>query len=152
MLGAVSFDLLQRSSHVKYVNVPGRTDDLAEAIGSDPSTGAPPSEVREEVKMVMDGMKSRLETVGMKMDDLVSVQVFCPDLTSMKLPMKSTEPTSESTTRPGPSLAPAHFCAGVHLRSWESRSNSKFEFWYFGFGTWISSAPESSKPMHDQVP
>ena len=86
--------LSQRSETVKYINVPGRSDDLpysnavlvgntmylAGAIGVDPSTGAPPEDVREEVKIVLDGMKSRLEMVGMTMDDLVTVQVFCPDL------------------------------------------------------------------------
>ena len=90
----ISAGLPQTSESVKYMNVPGRSDDvpysnsvlvgntlyLAGAIGIDPSTLAPPSEVKEEVKIVLDGMKSRLEKVGMTMDDLVSVQIFCPDL------------------------------------------------------------------------
>ena len=90
----ISAGLSQTSTSVKYINVPGRSDDLpysnavlagktmylAGAIGVDPSTGAPPEDVRKEVKIVLDGMKSRLEGVGMTMDDLVSVQVFCPDL------------------------------------------------------------------------
>ena len=94
ILVLASFGLSQSPTHVKYLNVPGRSDDLpysntvlvgntlhlAGAIGIDPSTGAPPPDVQEEVKIVMDGMKRRLEAVGMKMDDLVSVQVFCPDL------------------------------------------------------------------------
>ena len=102
--------------------------------------------------MVMDGMKSRLEAVGIKMDDLVSVQAFCPDLTLYETSNEAYEPPSGSATRPGPTLAPAHFCSGVHLRSWESRSNSKFEFSYFGFGTWISSAPERPVPVYGQIP
>ena len=90
----ISAGLSQTSASVKYINLPGRSDDvpysnavlagntmyLAGAIGVDPSTGAPPADVREEVKIVLDGMKSRLEGVGMTMDDLVSVQIFCPDL------------------------------------------------------------------------
>lgn len=90
----ISAGFSQRSESVKYMNVPGRSDDvpysnavlvgdtlyLAGAIGVDPSTGAPPEDVREEVKIVLDGMKSRLERVGMTMDDLVTVQIFCPDL------------------------------------------------------------------------
>ena len=90
----VSVGLSQTSTSVQYINLPGRSDDvpysnavlagntmyLAGAIGIDPSTGAPPADVREEVKIVLDGMKSRLEGVGMTMDDLVSVQIFCPDL------------------------------------------------------------------------
>ncbi len=90
----ISAGLSQRSESVKYINVPGRSDDkpysnavlvgntmyLAGALGIDPSTGAPPEDVREEVKIVLDGMKSRLKMVGMTMDNLVTVQVFCPDL------------------------------------------------------------------------
>jgi len=90
----ISAGLSQRSESVKYINVPGRNDDLpysnavlvgntlylAGALGIDPSTGAPPEDVREEVKIVLDGMKSRLKMVGMTMDNLVTVQVFCPDL------------------------------------------------------------------------
>ena len=90
----ISAGLSQRSESVRYMNVPGRSDDLpysnavlvgdtlylAGAIGVDPSTGGPPSDVKEEVKIVLDGMKSRLEMVGMTMDNLVTVQVFCPDL------------------------------------------------------------------------
>lgn len=81
-------------SEPRHINLPGRSDDLpysnlvqagdtvylAGSIGIDPATGAPPADVREEVKIVMDSMKTRLEMVGMTMDDLVSVQVFCPDL------------------------------------------------------------------------
>ena len=84
-----------QGSAPRYLNVPGRSDDLpysnlvvagdtvylAGAIGIDPETGAPPAAVEDEVRIVMDGMKARLEMVGMTMDDLVLVQVYCPDLT-----------------------------------------------------------------------
>lgn len=84
----------QNQSGPRFINLPGRSDDLpysnlvqagntvylAGSIGTDPETGAPPSDVRQEVKIVLDSMKQRLEMVGMTMDDLVSVQVFCPDL------------------------------------------------------------------------
>jgi enamine deaminase RidA (YjgF/YER057c/UK114 family) len=80
---------------IQYLNNPGRTDDnpysnlvvagntvyLAGSIGVDPETNMVPDDVEEEVRLVLDGMKARLERVGMSMDDLVSVQVFCPDLT-----------------------------------------------------------------------
>ena len=58
----------------------GDTLYLAGAIGVDPATGKPPDDVREEIRIVLDSMKQRLEMVGMTMDDLVMVQVFCPDL------------------------------------------------------------------------
>ncbi len=53
---------------------------LAGSIGIDPETGRPPESVEKEVRIVMDSMKNRLEMVGMTMDDVVTVQVFCPDL------------------------------------------------------------------------
>ena len=78
----------------RYINLPGRSDDLpysnavlvgdtlylAGSIGIDPDTGAPPDSIEEEVRIVMDSMKQRLEMVGMTMDDLVNVRVYCPDL------------------------------------------------------------------------
>jgi 2-iminobutanoate/2-iminopropanoate deaminase len=84
----------QESTGPRYMNLPERSDDLpysnavlvgdtlylAGSIGIDPDTGAPPADIKEEVKIVLDGMKRRLEMVGMTMDDLVTVQVFCPDL------------------------------------------------------------------------
>jgi reactive intermediate/imine deaminase len=78
----------------EFIKVPGRTDNnpysnavlvgdtlyLAGDIGIDPATGAPPPKIEDEVRLVMDGMKARLEMVGMSMDDLVMVEVYCPDL------------------------------------------------------------------------
>ena len=85
---------LQEESEKRYINLPERNDDLpysnavlvgdtlylAGAIGLDPETGAPPATIKEEVQILMDGMKRRLEMVGMTMDDLVDVKIFCPDL------------------------------------------------------------------------
>ena len=78
----------------KFMNVPGRSDNnpysnavlvgdtlyLAGSIGIDPATGAPPPKIEDEVRIVMDGMKSRLEMAGMSMSDLVMVNIHCPDL------------------------------------------------------------------------
>ena len=78
-----------------YINNPGRTDNnpysnmvvagdevyLAGAIGTDPAIGSVPDDVEQEIRFVLDSMKTRLEMVGLTMDDLVSVTVFCPDLT-----------------------------------------------------------------------
>ncbi|HEX9699949.1 MAG TPA: RidA family protein [Acidobacteriota bacterium] len=85
----------QVSAPAQYLNDPGRTDSnpysnlvvagdtvyLAGDIGLDPATGAPPADLEAEIRLVMDRLKARLERVGMSMDDLVAVQVFCPDLT-----------------------------------------------------------------------
>ncbi len=78
----------------KFMNVPGRSDNnpysnavlvgdtlyLAGSIGIDAATGAPPPKIEDEVRIVMDGMKARLEMAGMSMSDLVMVNVHCPDL------------------------------------------------------------------------
>jgi reactive intermediate/imine deaminase len=58
----------------------GNTLYLAGKLGIDPATGKPPQDVEEEIRLVMDGMKKTLAAAGMTMEDLVSVQVFCPDL------------------------------------------------------------------------
>ena len=82
------------ASEHKFIRLPDRTDNnpysnavlvgntlyLAGDIGIDPETGAPPPKIEDEVRIVMESMKSRLEMVGMSMDDLVMVEVFCPDL------------------------------------------------------------------------
>ena len=78
----------------RYINLPGRTDDrpysnavlvgdtlyLAGNLGIDPETDALPDNVQQEIRIILDSMKQRLEMVGMTMDDLVSVQVFCSDV------------------------------------------------------------------------
>lgn len=82
------------ASERSFINMPGRSDSnpysnavlvgdtlyLAGDIGIDPDTGAPPPKIEDEVHRVMDSMKTRLEMAGMSMDDLVMVEVHCPDL------------------------------------------------------------------------
>jgi 2-iminobutanoate/2-iminopropanoate deaminase len=58
----------------------GDTLYLAGRIGIDPETGKPPAELEKEIRLLLDGMKATLAAASMTMDDLVSVQVFCPDL------------------------------------------------------------------------
>ena len=58
----------------------GDTLYLAGRIGVDPETGKPPAELEKEIRLLLDGMKATLAAANMTMDDLVSVQVFCPDL------------------------------------------------------------------------
>ncbi len=78
----------------RYINLPNRpvqapfsdavqvgdTLYLAGRIGVDPKTGQPPADIEQEVRNVLDGMKQTLAQAQMTMDDLVYVQVFCPDL------------------------------------------------------------------------
>ncbi|MBX3277807.1 MAG: RidA family protein [Acidobacteria bacterium] len=79
----------------RNVNLPGRTSQapfsdavqvgntlyLAGRLGTDPKTGQIPSDVEQEIRNILDAMKAVLAEAKMSMDDLVSVQVFCPDLT-----------------------------------------------------------------------
>ena len=93
-VGALWVEDSRGASEHKFMRLPGRTDNnpysnavlvgdtlyLAGAIGIDPKTGAPPPKIEDEVRIVMESMKTRLEMVGMSMDDLVMVEVHCPDL------------------------------------------------------------------------
>ena len=58
----------------------GDTLYLAGKIGIDPETGRAPEDVEKEIRLLLDGMKTTLAAADMTMDDLVSVQIFCPDL------------------------------------------------------------------------
>ena len=58
----------------------GNTLYLAGRIGIDPQTGKPPEDVEKEIRFLLDGVKATLAAADMTMDDLVSVQIFCPDL------------------------------------------------------------------------
>jgi 2-iminobutanoate/2-iminopropanoate deaminase len=53
---------------------------IAGHIGRDPKTGKPGASADEEARLAMDGIKQTLEAAGMSMDDIVSIQVFCSDL------------------------------------------------------------------------
>jgi 2-iminobutanoate/2-iminopropanoate deaminase len=78
----------------KYLNLPGRpvaapfsdavlvgdTLYLAGRIGLDPATRKPPADAAAEARLALDGIRHVLEQAGMTMDDLVSVQVFCSDV------------------------------------------------------------------------
>jgi 2-iminobutanoate/2-iminopropanoate deaminase len=78
----------------RHIVLPSRTDTLpysdglivgdtlylAGKIGIDPETGKAPEDVEKEIRLLLDGMKATLAAADMTMDDLVSVQIFCPDL------------------------------------------------------------------------
>ena len=48
--------------------------------GLDPATGKPGATPDEEARLVMDAVKRTVEAAGMTMDDIVSVQVYCSDV------------------------------------------------------------------------
>jgi reactive intermediate/imine deaminase len=95
LLAASGLASAQASSNAtrRYINLPkpvvapfsdavlvGNTLYIAGRIGVDPKTGKPPAEIEQEVHIALDGMKAVLAEANMTMDDIVSVQVFCPDL------------------------------------------------------------------------
>lgn len=59
----------------------GDTLYLAGRIGLDPKTGKVPKDAEQEARNVLDQFKAVLALAGMTMDDLVTVQVFCSDVT-----------------------------------------------------------------------
>jgi 2-iminobutanoate/2-iminopropanoate deaminase len=58
----------------------GNTLYIAGHIGLDSKTDLPPASAEDEARLVMDGIKQTVESAGLTMDDLVSVQIFCTDL------------------------------------------------------------------------
>jgi 2-iminobutanoate/2-iminopropanoate deaminase len=58
----------------------GNTLYVAGHVGIDPKTNKPAAKPEDEAQLAMEGVKQTVEAAGMTMDDLVSVQVFCSDL------------------------------------------------------------------------
>ena len=58
----------------------GDTLYLSGRLGLDSTTGKVPAEIGDELKLLFDGFVAVLKQAGMTMDDLVSVQVFSPDV------------------------------------------------------------------------
>jgi 2-iminobutanoate/2-iminopropanoate deaminase len=58
----------------------GNTLYIAGHLGVDPQTGKPGATPEEEAKLVMEAFKRTVEAGGMTMDDVVSVTVYCSDV------------------------------------------------------------------------
>lgn len=58
----------------------GNTLYLAGRIGVDNSGSHVPDDIETEARNVMNSVRKVLQKAGMRMDDLVYVQVFCPDV------------------------------------------------------------------------
>jgi 2-iminobutanoate/2-iminopropanoate deaminase len=57
----------------------GNTYYLAGRIGLDES-GRPPADVRDEARLVMDGLRGVLRACGLEMKHLVQVTIYTPDV------------------------------------------------------------------------
>jgi 2-iminobutanoate/2-iminopropanoate deaminase len=82
------------SSSRRFINLPDRRHNLpfsdgvlvgdtlylSGRIGIDPATGVAHADVHQEIKLLLDGVRDVLVAAGMTMDDLVYVQIYCPDL------------------------------------------------------------------------
>lgn len=58
----------------------GNTLYLAGRLGTDPKTNQIPNDVDQEIRFLLDGFKEVLAASGMTMENLVTVTVYCPDL------------------------------------------------------------------------
>lgn len=79
----------------RYINLPnrnvqapfsdgvlvGNTLYLAGRLGIDPKTNQIPNDIEQEARLMLDGFKAVLGQAGMTMDDMVTVTLYCPDLT-----------------------------------------------------------------------
>ncbi len=58
----------------------GNTLYVAGHLGLDPATKKVPPDAALEAKLVLDAVKATVERAGLSMDDMVSVTVYCSDL------------------------------------------------------------------------
>ncbi len=58
----------------------GNTLYVSGHLGIDPQTGKPGATPEEEARLAMESVKRTVEAAGMNMDDLVTVTVFCSDV------------------------------------------------------------------------
>ncbi len=82
------------TSSRRYINLPshekslpfndavlaGNTLYISGRIGLDPATGMAPDDVDQEIKLLLDGFSAVVAEAGMTMNDVVSVQIFSPDI------------------------------------------------------------------------
>lgn len=76
-----------RSERTRSANLPfsdavwaGDTLYLSGHLGLEPATGKPPASATDEAKLVLDAFQTTLQAAGLTMSNLVSVQIFCSDV------------------------------------------------------------------------
>lgn len=58
----------------------GDTLYVAGHIGTDPKTGQAPANIDQEMKFLFEAVRADMAEANFKMDDLVSVRIYCTDL------------------------------------------------------------------------
>jgi 2-iminobutanoate/2-iminopropanoate deaminase len=101
----------------------GNTMYIAGRTGIDPKSGAIPRDVEQEIRFLLDSFKTTLAKSGMTTDDVVMVQVHCPDLSlynkfnTVYLTYFSKELPPRAFLGSGPLLGGAHFeMLGIAVR------------------------------------
>ena len=101
----------------------GNTMYLAGRTGSDPKSGAIPQDVEQEIRFLLDSFKTTLAKGGMTTNDVVMVQVHCPDLSlyskfnAVYVTYFSKELPPRAFLGSGPLLGGAHFeMLGIAVR------------------------------------
>ena len=76
------FNLPSRRAHLPFSDavMTGDTLYIAGRIGFKPGTMEIPQDPAEEARYMLDGVRAVLAEAGMQMNDLVYVQIFCPDV------------------------------------------------------------------------
>jgi 2-iminobutanoate/2-iminopropanoate deaminase len=93
----------------------GNTLYVAGRTGIDPKSGAIPQDVEQEIRYMLDSFKTALTNGGMTTEDVVMVQVHCPDLSlynkfnAIYLTYFSKELPPRAFLGSGPLLGGAHF-------------------------------------------
>jgi 2-iminobutanoate/2-iminopropanoate deaminase len=65
--------------------IAGNTVYLAGQIGFDPATRKLPADVEQEARFVLEAVRDALARAGLGLQDLVSVTVYCPDVSLFEL-------------------------------------------------------------------
>jgi len=76
-----------RSARTEKANLPfsdavwaGDTLYLSGHLGLEAATGRPPANATDEARLMLDAFKKTVESAGLTMNDLVSLQIFCSDV------------------------------------------------------------------------
>jgi len=99
----------------------GNTMYVAGRTGIDPKSGPIPQDVEQEIRFLLDSFKITLAKGGMTTDDVVMVQVHCPDLSLYNKFNAVTSLTFRRNFLQGRSWGPGRYWAEHISRCWESR-------------------------------